>query len=177
MTTPEFRPHDILAALDRHGVRYVLVGGLAAVLHGSPHMTTDVDVVPEDGRENLTRLSEALQDLDARIRVAGEPHGVPFDHSPESLSRVSTLNLVTDLGDLDIAFVPSGTHGYRDLARDAEVMTVRGVPVPVASLADVIRSKEAAGRGRDRAVLPALRELLARRQREARRLAEGEGPS
>ena len=175
MTTPEFRPQDILAVLDRHGVRYVLVGGLAAVLHGSAHVTTDVEVVPEDGRENLARLSEALKDLDARIRVAGEPHGVPFDHSPEPLSRVLTWNLVTDLGDLDIAFVPSGTHGYRDLVRDAEVMTVRGVPVPVASLADVIRSKEAAGRARDRAVLPALRELLARQR--ATRLAEGEAPS
>jgi hypothetical protein len=169
VTTPEFRPQEILAALERHGVRYVLVGGLAAVLHGSAHLTTDVDVVPEDGRENLARLSRALHELDARIRVSGEPNGVPFDHSAESLSRVRVWNLVTDLGDLDVNFVPSGTRGYRDLERDAEVMTVRGIQVPVASLADVIRSKEAAGRARDRAVLPALRELLARQQRESRR--------
>ena len=100
--------------------------------------------------------------------MSGEPDGVPFDHSAESLGRVSIWNLVTDLGDLDITFVPSGTQGYRDLERDAEVMTVRGVSVPVASLADVIRSKEAAGRARDRAVLPALRELLARQQRASR---------
>jgi hypothetical protein len=93
----------------------------------------------------------------------------------KSLSRMLTRNLVTDLGNLDIAFARSGTHGYRDLARDAEVMTVRGVSVPVASLADVIRSKEAAGRARDRAVLPALRELLARQR--ATRLAEGKAPS
>lgn len=164
----EFRPQEIMAVLDRHGVRYVLVGGLAAVLHGAAHLTTDVDVVPEDGRENLARLSGALHELHARIRVLGESDGVPFDHSAESLGRVSIWNLVTDLGDLDITFVPSGTRGYRDLERDAEVMTVRGISVPVASLADVIRSKEAAGRARDRAVLPALRELLARQQRAAR---------
>lgn len=164
MKTPEFRPQEIMAVLDRQGVRYVLVGGLAAVLHGSAHVTTDVDVVPEEGRENLTRLSKALHELNARIRVSGEPNGVPFDHSAESLARVSVWNLVTDQGDLDITFVPAGTQGYRDLERDAEVMTVRGIPVPVASLADVIRSKEAAGRARDRAVLPALRELLARKQ-------------
>lgn len=165
---PEFRPHQIMEVLERHGVRYVLVGGLAAALHGAAHLTTDVDVVPEDGRDNLARLSRALHELNARIRVSGEPDGVPFDRSAESLRRVSAWNLVTELGDLDITFVPSGTHGYRDLERDAEVMTVRGVRVPVASLADVIRSKEAVGRARDRAVLPALRELLARQGGRAR---------
>jgi hypothetical protein len=163
MSVPEFRPQDIFATLDRHGVRYVLVGGLAAILHGASHLTTDVDVVPEESKANLERLSAALHELDARIRVADEPDGVPFDHSAESLARVRMWNLQTPKGDLDIAFEPSGTHGYDDLARDVVVMRVRGIDVPVASLADVIRSKEAAGRARDRAVLPALRALLARR--------------
>jgi hypothetical protein len=159
----EFRPQDIFATLDRHGVRYVLVGGLAAILHGASHLTTDVDVVPEETKANLERLSGALRELDARIRVTGEPDGVPFDHSAGSLARVRIWNLQTSKGDLDIAFEPSGTHGYDDLARDVVVMRVRGIDVPVASLADVIRSKEAAGRARDRAVLPGLRALLARR--------------
>ena len=163
----EFRPQEIFAVLQRHGVRYVLVGGLAAVLHGAAHLTTDVDVVPEESPDNLRRLSEALRELGARIRVTGEPDGVPFDASTESLARVRMWNLQTDEGDLDIAFEPSGTHGYDDLVRDVVVMRVRGLDVPVASLADVIRSKEAAGRERDRAVLPGLRELLARRATDA----------
>jgi len=158
----EFQPQEIFATLDRHGVRYVLIGGLAAVLHGSAHVTTDVDVVPEEAVRNLERLSSALKELDARIRVAGEPDGVPFDHTAESLARVRVWNLQTSKGDLDIAFQPSGTRGYDDLRRDVVLMRVRGVDVPVASLADVIRSKEAAGRERDRAVLPGLRELLDR---------------
>jgi phosphatidylserine/phosphatidylglycerophosphate/cardiolipin synthase-like enzyme len=162
MSVTEFRPQDIFETLDRHGVRYVLVGGLAAILHGASHLTTDVDVVPEESKGNLERLSAALHELDARIRVVGEPDGVPFDHSAESLVRVRIWNLQTAKGDLDIAFEPSGTHGYDDLARDVVVMRVRGIDVPVASLADVIRSKEAAGRARDRAVLPGLRALLAR---------------
>ena len=157
----EFAPQDVFAALERHGVRYVLVGGLAAILHGAPHVTTDADIVPEVGRENLERLSAALEDLNARIRVAGEPAGIPFDHSGESLARVQTWNLVTDRGNLDITFVPSGTRGYDDLARDAQSVVVRGMQVPVASLADVIRSKEAAGREKDRLVLPVLRRILA----------------
>lgn len=138
----------------------MLIGGLAAILHGAPHVTTDVDVVPEETRDNLGRLSAALEEPNARIRVAGEEAGIPFDHSAESLARGRIWNLVTDRGNLDITFVPSGTAGYDDLARDAEAVTVRGISVPVASLADVIRSKEAAGRERDRAVLPTLRRLL-----------------
>jgi len=162
----EFRPQEILATLDRHDVRYVLIGGLAAVLHGSAHVTTDVDIAPEDAADNLERLSAALRELDARIRVTGEPDGVPFDPAPESLRRGRVWNLQTTKGDLDIAFEPSGTRGYEDLRRDMVSVRVRGIDVPVASLADVIRSKEAAGRERDRAVLPGLRELLGRRSRQ-----------
>jgi predicted nucleotidyltransferase len=160
----DFVPQNVLAALDRHGVTYVLIGGMAAILHGAPHVTTDVDVVPLDSRDNLARLSAALKELNARIRVAGEDAGIPFDHSAESLARAGIWNLVTDQGNLDITFVPSGTTGYEDLARDAETMSVRGIAVPVASLADVIRSKEAAGRERDRAILPTLRRILDRQR-------------
>ena len=160
-----FQPNEMLAALDRHGVRYVLIGGLAAIIHGAPHTTNDADVVPEEGRDNLTRLSAALKELNARIRMSGEEEGVPFDHDAESLGRVRIWNLVTARGNLNITFVPSGTRGYDDLVADARPVTLGGVDVPVASLADVIRSKEAAGRDRDRAVLPILRELLEQTRR------------
>ena len=157
---PEFDPRRIFEVLDRHGVRYVLIGGLAAILHGGSHLTTDVDVVPMEARDNLDRLSAALKELHARIRVHGEPQGIPFDHSAGSLARVRIWNLQTDAGDLDITFEPSGTRGYDDLRRDAVPMRLRSGDVTVASLADVIRSKEAADRPRDRAALPGLRALL-----------------
>jgi predicted nucleotidyltransferase len=163
-----FAPQEILAALDRHQVRYVVIGGLAAILHGAAHVTTDVDIVPEEALRNLKRLSAALQELNARIRVAGEVEGVPFGHDAESLMRVRIWNLVTDRGNLDITFQPSGTYGYEDLRRDAVRMRVRGVDVPVAALADVIRSKEAAGRERDRAILPTLRRLLDQQKADER---------
>ncbi len=156
----EFDPRRIFDVLDQHGVRFVLIGGLAAILHGASHLTTDVDVVPKEARENLDRLAAALKDLHARIRVSGEPEGVPFDHSAESLARVRVWNLQTDAGDLDITFEPSGTRGYDDLRRDAVSVHLRSGDVTVASLADVIRSKEAADRPRDRAALPGLRALL-----------------
>jgi aminoglycoside-2''-adenylyltransferase len=163
---PDFKPDEILAVLDRHEVRYVLIGGLAAVLYGAAHVTTDVDIVPEEARTNLDRLAAALKELNARIRVSGEPDGVPFDMSSESLARVRMWNLQTSKGDLDITFTPSGTQGFADLRRDVAVMRIRDVDVPVASLADVIRSKEAAGRERDRPVLPGLRELLSRQRHD-----------
>jgi hypothetical protein len=164
---PEFEPRAIFDLLERHGVRYVVIGGVAAILHGAAHVTTDVDVVPQDARDNLEHLSDALREIHARIRVSGEPDGVPFDYAAESLARVRIWNLQSDLGDLDLTFEPSGTRGYDDLKRDAIVMHLRSGDVPVASLADVIRSKEAADRPRDRAVLPGLRALLSSQRRGA----------
>ena len=75
------------------------------------------------------------------------------------------VHLTTQFGDLDITQNPSGTRGYSDIQRDAGVVDIGGCKVRLASLADVIRSKEAAGREKDRRALPVLRELLARQQR------------
>ena len=155
---PEFEPAAILAGLNRHGVEYVLIGGFAAAIHGSPYVTSDVDVVPATDKENLERLSAALDALGAKVRSPDGP--LPFSHSAESLRGLRVLNLTTESGDLDLTFVPSGTMGYADVVRDAEEVEILGLVVPVASLADVIRSKEAAGRDKDLLQLPTLRSLL-----------------
>jgi hypothetical protein len=157
---PELDVGRILEVFRKHDVRYVLIGGLAALLYGSPYITTDIDIVPERGKINLDRLSDALRELHARVWTSPKPEGVAFDHDGASLGEVDVWNLVTDAGRLDITFSPSGTAGFEDLSRDAEPMAVLDVPVPVASLADVIRSKEAAGRDKDRLVLPVLRRIL-----------------
>jgi predicted nucleotidyltransferase len=157
---PELAPERMLAVLTEHGVRFVLVGGFAAVIYGSPYLTTDVDVVPEWSKENLERLSAALESMHARVWTASESAGVAFNHDAASLGGADMWNLVTDHGRLDLTFVPSGTAGYEDLSRDAVHLRILGVDVEVASLADVIRSKEAAGREKDRVVLPVLRRIL-----------------
>lgn len=158
----------LLATLDRHNVVYVLIGGLAAVYHGSPFPTEDADITPDIDDDNLDRLAAALRELDARIRTEAVPEGVEFVCDARGLSVVDTWNLVTDVGDLDISFRPSGTRGYIDLHRDAVSTEIYGVTVEIASLADVIRSKQAANRPKDQRVLPTLRELLARRRDERR---------
>jgi hypothetical protein len=152
----------MLRALESHAVDYVVIGGIAAALQGSPYVTTDLDVTPAREAQNLVRLAAALDELDARVRAPGEPRGVPFDRSAQMLARVTVLNLTTRHGDLDITFEPSGTQGYPDLRRTALVLPLRRMRIPVAHLADVIRSKEAAGREKDRVVLPTLRRLLER---------------
>jgi hypothetical protein len=161
-----FDPEAILRTLLEREVQYVLIGGLAATLYGSPFVTTDADIVPARDTENLVRLAQALSDLQARIRVEGEPEGIPFDISSSMLSAVDILNLVTRHGDLDLTFTPSGTQGFTDLRRAASDIEIHGVRVSVASLADVIRSKEAADREKDRLVLPTLRQLLDRLDKE-----------
>ena len=153
----------LLEVLERHKVEYVLIGGLAAVYHGSPFPTEDADITPRTDRTNLARLAAALKDLDARVRTESEPDGLPFRFNTDSLAAVQTWNLTTAAGDLDLTFKPAGTGGYRDLRRDAEPAQLYGVTVRIASLADVIRSKQAANRPKDQRVLPTLREILARR--------------
>jgi hypothetical protein len=159
---PSFDPVAIFEALDRHGVRFVVVGGIAALAQGSPLPTEDVDVTPERGAENLDRLAAALADLDARLRTE-DGEVVPLPQDSRLLAQAETWMLTTRHGDLDLVFSPPGTGGYDDLTRDAfEVDLGRDVHVRVASLADVIRSKEASNRPKDRAQLPALRQTLER---------------
>lgn len=160
---PRLQARPILESLDRHQVRFVLIGGLATIHWGSPFPTEDIDVTPERSRENLDRLSASLTELNAKIRTAAEPDGLPFSHTGVSLADAGVWNLVTDYGDLDISFVPNGTEGFADLIRDAASATVHGVEIRVASLADIIRSKQAANRPKDQRVLPTLREILASR--------------
>lgn len=166
MTERNFDPEAMLSALANREVRFVLIGGMAAVLHGDVGVTVDIDVVPERSEGNLQRLAGALRDLGARIRTEGEPGGLAFDCSMEffkNLSPDSIVNMTTKAGDLDVAFCPSGTQGFSDLRRDAvQIEAADRLHILVASLADVIRSKEASGREKDRQALPRLRRLLDR---------------
>lgn len=165
---PPFRPLLTLETLARHGVDYVLIGGLAATLQGSPLTTGDADICPDTAPANLGRLATALKELDARVDSVDSPRGLRFDIAPETLIQAQIWNLVTNAGRLDIAWVPSGTRGYPDLVQDVVSYELNEVVVPVASLADVIRSKQAAGRERDRAALPTLRLLQEKLEQQDR---------
>jgi hypothetical protein len=153
----ELDAESIIATLNKYGVKYVVIGAFAAQLYGAPiPRTRDIDVTPASDSGNLKRLSAALHELEARVRIADDPEGLPFDHDGPSLGRARVWNLTSPYGEFDISFVPSGTQGYDDLARRAQVIESHGESVPVADLDDVIRSKEAAGRPKDIIHLPIL---------------------
>jgi len=152
----------MLSVLERNRVDYVLIGGLAATLHGSPLRTGDADICPASDDENLERLARALIEMEAKIRSVDAPGGLAFTCDAKFLKSIELLNLVTYFGDLDISFRPSGTTGYSELAASAQRFDLEGLIVPVASLADIIRSKESADREKDRQMLPTLRTLLNR---------------
>ncbi len=154
-------PEAILKVLERHGVSFVVIGGLACEVRGVPlPRTEDLDITPDREETNLDRLSAALTELDARIRAPGVAEGLPFSHSGRSLAAARVWNLVTGYGPMDLAMVPDGTDGYEDLIRGAQDIEAFGVKVSVASLRDLIRSKEAAGREKDVAHLPILYQSL-----------------
>ena len=164
---PRLQPEEILRVLERHRVRYVVIGGVGATLHGSPLPTHDTDICPARDSSNLDALAVALRDLGARIRAPGVPDGLPFACDAAFIRQMNLLNLTTSFGDLDLSFEPSGTQGYEDLARRAAPCDLGGgLVVSLASLEDIIRSKEAANREKDKMTLPTLRLLLQKRREQ-----------
>ena len=101
-----FDPDRILEALDRHGVEYVLVGGVAARVHGAGRATADIDCVPATNEENLQRLAGALADLGARLRVGGmsdeEARQLPLRLDAATLAAFGSSTWTTDAGPLDL---------------------------------------------------------------------------
>ncbi len=155
---PVLNPDAIVAALNRHQVRYIVIGAFAAIAQQAPiPATRDIDITPEDSKENLARLSGALTELGARIRTESVPEGLPFRHDATSLAGAEVWNLICADGEFDISFHPSGfAGGYAQLAVNSRRVRVGDAEVVVADLADVIRSKESAGRPKDLRVLPLL---------------------
>lgn len=163
-STTEFQPDEIVRLLHRHGVQYVVIGGLAAALHGSPTVTRDIDICYARDQANLERLADALGEVRARLR--GAPDDLPFRLDARTLGRGDSFTFATDAGWLDILATPAGTHGYADLARTAETIEAFGETFLIAGIDDLIRMKRAAGRPKDRIeleVLGALREEIDRR--------------
>jgi hypothetical protein len=165
MTRDAFDPVRIIEILNRHRVDFVLVGGYAALLYGARRPTYDIDITPSTGAGNLQRLSDALRELKAGIRVDNLDDGLPFNSSAESLRGVQMLNLRSPFGDLDITFSPAGfPDGYDSLRPGAHPYTVGTATIHVADLDDVITSKEAAARPKDLDALPELVNLARARK-------------
>lgn len=155
----------LFTTLDKHNVQFVLIGALGATLHGFPRNTRDADITPARDPANLEHLAAALRELDAHIYTEQIPDGLPFDCSRQMLARADIWNLITKAGRLDLAFQPAGTQGFDDLARHAVRFEVYGTVLLAARLEDIIRSKTAAGRPKDRQDVALMREMLRGKKR------------
>ena len=147
MSELPFDPLGALRTLVDRGVRFVVIGGYAGALRGSPIITGDVDICYARDEPNLERLAEALRSLDARLR--GAPPDVPFGLDARTLSAGDHFTFSTSVGALDIFGTPSGTKGFADLDADATDEVIDGFTIRVASLNDLIRMKRASGRPKD----------------------------
>ena len=144
---PDFRPSRILRALAKGGVEFVVIGGYAAIAHGSPRLTNDLDISYSPEPANLEALGGVLVGLEAQLR--GVDEDVPFEPDARALRQVEMLTLDTKLGPLDLLAVPGGGPGWAALRRDAIEVDLDGITVPVASLDHLRAMKRAAGRPQD----------------------------
>ncbi len=151
-----FDPRKILATLNRHGVKYVVVGGFAATLHGCPEQTYDVDILYADTPANRRRLLAALRTIHARWDR-------PLTDALLQLQFVFAL--ITKFGDLDILNEIAGVGRFEDVGQGMSRMRVGRLAVPVLDLPTLICAKEAAAdpHPRKRAALEYLKMLRTRR--------------
>jgi hypothetical protein len=147
----------LIAALDKAGVEFIIIGGLAATVHGSPRLTLDVDVVYARNDDNYARIVAALKPFKPYLR--GAPPGLPFDWSEATLKRGLNFTLSTTKGSIDLLGGMIGGGDYDDLRAHSDVVRIFGRDVRVLSLDALIRAKRAAGRPKDLEVLAEL-ELL-----------------
>lgn len=146
--TGVFDPREILRTLVAEEVSFVVIGGIAARVHGSVRVTDDLDVVPEPGIQNAQRLERALARLGARFRgVDADLLGIDLD--AETLAEGANFMLSTEFGDLDVMPLVDGAIEWDQLRGRAAEHDLAGVVVPVAGRDDLIAMKRAAGRRQD----------------------------
>ena len=144
---PELRADEILRRLTARRIDFVVIGGIAAVLHGSPRNTYDLDICFAPDQANLDALGSVLVDLEAKLR--GVKEEVPFVPDGQTLRKVELLTLTTSAGWFDLLRLPPGAPTYERLRRNADRYDLGDFTVLVASIEDLIAMKQTANRPKD----------------------------
>src|SRR3989442_11802354 len=155
---------SIIRALTDGGVEFIVVGGLAATMHGSAQLTLDVDMVYRRSRENIRRLALALTPYHPYLR--GAPPGLPFRWDAETIEHGLNFTLTTDLGALDVLGEIVGGGSFDQLLPHTIILQVFGVYCRCIGLEALIQAKRAAGRLKDLLMVAELEALLEERRRQ-----------
>ena len=158
---PNFR--EILPILVQNDVRFIVIGGGAALAHGAARLTYDVDVVYARDPENLRRLAAALQPYQPYLR--GAPPGLPFRWDDRTLKSGLNFTLTTTLGDLDLLGEVAGGGSFEQLLLFSQELETFGVRCRFVTLEKLIQLKRAAGRPKDLEAIAELEALYEERQR------------
>jgi hypothetical protein len=159
--TPDLE--GIAVHLATAGVEFIVVGGLAAVAHGVPVGTLDIDIVHDRSERNVSLLASALVAIDAHYR--GRPEGQILRPQTATLAGPGHHQLLTDLGPIDVLGTVTGGKAYADLFPESEVLVLRGRPIRFLKLEAVAELKAATGRDKDKAALPVIRATIAAKKK------------
>ncbi|HWO16832.1 MAG TPA: hypothetical protein VNM89_09005 [Solirubrobacterales bacterium] len=160
----------LLEPLVRHGVDFVLIGGMAGIAHGSNYPSFDLDVVYARDRANIARLVAALEEIGVRLR--GAPADLPFLFDVQTIWNGANFTFITPHGELDVFGDVAGINSYEDLRSTAEEEEVAGVPVRIASIDHLIAMKKAANRAKDKLMVEEYIALADEQQRAKDESAE-----
>ena len=149
----------LLSSLETNHVGFVIIGGVAATLHGSARVTFDLDIVYDRSSENLTRIVAALAQFSPYLR--GVPPGLPFKFDAETLKRGLNFTFTTTEGPIDLLGELSGIGSYAEVRKRSVPAQLFGAVYQFIDLDALIISKRAAGRAKD---LEAIAELEAIRE-------------
>jgi len=157
-------PQRLFERLAQEDVEIVLVGGVAMIAHGIPHVTNDIDLCYRRDPGNMDRLIRAIASLNPRLRVEGltddQSRALPFQFDRHTLRATESLTLTTDIGGVDLLARVSGLGDYENVRRLATLTNFSGITIPILSLTGLIENKRAAARDKDLAALPQIEATL-----------------
>ena len=158
---------QVIKSFVDHQVEFVVIGATAAIAQGAPLATIDLDLCYRHAHKNVANLVQALRPFHPRLR--GVQEDVPFIFDARTIMNGSNFTFTSDVGDLDILGYITGVGGYEQIAPTAVRLELFGQHVLAMSLENVIQSKKAAGRVKDKAQLPVLEETLRQIRKRARK--------
>src|SRR5882757_4336930 len=163
---PSLKLRALVEALDRHAVDFLVIGGIAGIIHGSAHPTYDFDVLYARDDKNLERMAAVLQELN--VTLANAPADLSFQVDARTLAAGSNFTFESDLGRFDILAHADGMRDYETMRADSTIEELWGFPVRTASINDLVRMKRAAGRPKDKRMAEELIAIAEDQRREAK---------